>query len=94
MTPLDNVLWHNNQTPTFTNGQIFVNDSSDIRIADNTLTAPEGKPATGDFHRKDRPTNEGIVWERNILIRSKPGKGTENGNTSVELPTPQAAGGG
>ena len=88
MTPLDNVLWLNNQTPTFTNGQIFVNDSSDIRIAGNTLTAPEGKPATGDFHRSGRPANEGIVWERNILFRSKPGKGTENGNTPVELPQP------
>lgn len=85
---LDNVLWLNNQTPEFNNGQIFVDDSSDIRIAGNTLTAPKGKPATGNFHRKDRPANEGIVWADNILLRSKPGKDTEDGNVIVQLPRP------
>ena len=85
---LDNVLWLNNQTPTFNNGQIFVNDSSDIRIAGNTLAAPEGKPATGNFHRNDRPANEGIVWADNILLRCKPGKDTEDGNVNVQLPRP------
>lgn len=85
---LDNVLWLNNQTPEFNNGQIFVNDSSDIHIAGNTLTAPEGKPATGNFHRNDRPANEGIVWADNILLRSKPGKDTEGGDAIVQLPRP------
>ena len=85
---LDNVLWLNNQTPEFNNGQIFVNDSGDIRIAGNTLTAPEGKPATGNFKRNDRPANAGIVWADNILLRCKPGKDTEDGNVNVQLPRP------
>ena len=91
MDILDNVAWLNNQTPEFNNGQIFVNDSGDIRIAGNTLTAPEGKPATGNFKRNDRPANAGIVWERNILLRCKPGKDAAEGNAVIALPQPVLA---
>ena len=88
MDILDNVVWLNNQTPEFTNGQIFVNDSGDIRIAGNTLAAPEGKQATGNFHRNDRPANEGIVWENNVVLAGQSGEGASEGNASIALPRP------
>lgn len=50
--------------------------------------AAEGKRATGNFHRNDCPANEGIVWENKLLVRSKPGKDTEQGNIVVALPLP------
>jgi hypothetical protein len=60
---LGNVVWMNNQTPEYTNGQLFVNDARDIRIEGNTIGAVEGKDATNNFRRNDRPENAGIVME-------------------------------
>ena len=85
-----NVVWLNNQTPEYTNGQIFVNDASDIHIEGNTIAAPKGKPATNNFHRHDRPANAGIVWKNNVILAGKTGKGTQEGNDVVELPLPVA----
>ena len=51
---LGNVVWMNNQTPEYTNGQLFVNDASDIRIEGNTIGAVEGKDATNNFRRNDQ----------------------------------------
>ena len=87
---LGNVVWMNNQTPEYTNGQLFVNDASDIRIEGNTIGALEGKDATNNFRRNDRPENPGIVWKNNVIFHGKPGKGTTDGNLVVPLPRPAA----
>ena len=87
---LGNVLWMNNQTPEFTNGQFFVNDASDIRIEGNIIGSAEGKDATNNFRRNDRPENAGIVWKNNTIFHGKPGKGSADGSLLVELPRPAA----
>ena len=84
---LGNTVWLNNQTPEYTNGQVFVNDASDVRIEGNTIVAPEGRAATGNFHRKERPENTGIVWRNNVL-HGKPGKDAGEGELVVALPRP------
>lgn len=85
-----NVVWMNNRTPEYTNGQLFVNVSSDIRIEGNTIGAPDEKPATNNFRNKQRPENSGIIWKNNVILHGQPGKGTEDGTTVVELPPPAA----
>ena len=87
---LGNIVWMNNQTPEYTNGQLFVNDASDIRIEGNTIGALEGKDATNNFRRGGRPENSGIVWKDNVIFHGKPGKGTGIGNLVVPLPRPAA----
>ncbi len=46
---LDNVVVLNNQTPSISHGQIFVNDSSDIRIVGNTITRLLGNDQSVTF---------------------------------------------
>ena len=84
---LGNVVWMNNQTPEYNNGQLFVNDSGDIRIEGNTIVSPEGKPATNNFRREDRAENAGIVWKNNV-IHGKVGKNAGEGELTVVLPPP------
>jgi hypothetical protein len=86
---VNNVIWGNNQTPEYTNGQFFVNASSDMKIEGNTIIAPEGKPATNNFASKGHE-NADIVWKNNI-IHGKPGKNAGENELIIPLAKPPAA---
>lgn len=84
-----NVVWLNNQSPEYTNGQIFANASSDIHIEANVIGAPTEKAATNDFPHGKTP-NQDVVWKNNLILQGQLGKNAREGHV-IALPAPAEA---
>jgi parallel beta-helix repeat protein len=56
-----NYAVNNNTHPEITGGQIFANDTSDVRVLNNILVAPAGKAVNSDYNN-----GAGVVYDYNI----------------------------